>query len=56
MNRYNINLLVMSEMKWPDQGDICSDDCRFIFSGDDNEIASVGIIMKKSYHRRLIQL
>jgi len=47
MNRYNINHLVMSEMKWPDQGDICSDDCRFIFSGDKNKIASVGIIMRK---------
>lgn len=32
MNRCNINLLVMSKMKWPDQGDIWSDDCRLIFA------------------------
>jgi len=47
MERYHIDILGISEVKWPGQGDFWSGDFRIIFVGDDRKIAGVGIIMKK---------
>lgn len=53
MKCHNIDILGMSEIKWPGQGDFWSDEFRVIFSGDDNKIAGVGIIMNKDMGKRV---
>lgn len=54
MKRCNNDVLDMSEIKWPSQGDFWSEYCRAIFSGDDNKMAGVGIIMNKDIRKRII--
>jgi len=50
--RYNIDVLDLSEIKWPDQGDIWSEDYRIVFAGDDNKISGVGIIVSKDVGKK----
>jgi len=52
MKRYNIVVLCISEIKWLDQGDFWSEDFRVMFSGYDNKIAGIGIIVSKDVGKK----
>jgi exonuclease III len=53
MERLGIDILGVSEIKWMGADEYCSDGYRVIYSGDDQRIAGVGIILKKEWGRRV---
>uniref|UniRef100_A0A2S2Q593 Craniofacial development protein 2 n=1 Tax=Sipha flava TaxID=143950 RepID=A0A2S2Q593_9HEMI len=47
MERYKIDILGISEVKWTGLWDVWSGDCRVIFIGDEDKITGLGIVVNK---------
>ncbi|VVC38380.1 Endonuclease/exonuclease/phosphatase [Cinara cedri] len=53
MERYKIDVLGISEIKWTGLGDFWSGDYRIIFNGDENKFAGVGIMVNKDFGHKI---
>ncbi|XP_026681174.1 craniofacial development protein 2-like [Diaphorina citri] len=53
MKRLSMEIVGISEIKWNDQGDYWLDNHRVIYSGDEEGIAGVGVVLNKEWGRRV---